>query len=263
VDRIAIAGELATLALVDPATPRTIVPLAEAPALARAHVAFYDASYFADKREGPTKKYRRLLAEPQPELARDALEAATFGPTTVALESCLRTHTPAGAHEGSSFTRLVFRNAIDFHARFDGARVHITRDDAALTRAATEVEDTWRAAMGELPEHRGALLYMTKYFTPHTAGEPHFFVKPWALFGTPPGTGLAIDGCHGAGYDVLRGVIRSDRFGTAPAVFGMWGSGAEIHVPHGRVLTRMIPFAHDQQSLAPQWHAPLPTAATE
>ncbi|MBC8072989.1 MAG: hypothetical protein IAG13_32000, partial [Deltaproteobacteria bacterium] len=262
-DHIELVGELACLAEIDAALPQRIATLGEHPSIAEAHLAFYDAAYFAEKREGATKKYRRLLAERSPEHSTDALVAVAFGPRTVALEPCARTHAAEGPRSGSPALQLVFRNLIEFRARYDGLRVHIDVDPGELARAAAVLETDWTDALGSarIGEHRGALWYLTKYFTPHVAGEPHFFVKPWALCATPPGISLLVDGCHGEGYDVLRGVVRSDRFGATPAVFGLWGSGAAIEVPAGRVLTRMLPFAHDRQLLAPRWQPPLPTAA--
>jgi hypothetical protein len=159
--------------------------------------------------------------------------------------------------------RFVFRNAIAFSARYDGQRVHVEHDAGELARAAATIEAEWAAVFGAsaIPEHRGALWYLTKYFTPHVAGEPHFFVKPWALFASDPRLAMLVDGIGGPGYDVLRGVIRSDRFGAMPAVFGLWGSGARIEVPRGQPLTRLLPFVHDRDALPPSWHDPLPTAA--
>jgi hypothetical protein len=262
-DRVELAGELATLAMIDAELPRRILALGDAPAIGAAHLAFYDADYFAEKREGPTKKYRRLIAAPASTTPTDGLAALGFGPTTLTLEPCRRAHAASGAHDGSPLVQLVFRNPIDFSVRYDGLRVHIDADTERLARAAAAIESEWSAVFGaaRISEHRGALWYLTKYFTPHVSGEPHFFVKPWALCATPPGVSLLVDGCAGDGYDVLRGVIRSDRFGAAPAVFGLWGSGATVEVPAGRALTRMLPFVHDRQVLAPRWHEPLPTAA--
>jgi hypothetical protein len=185
------------------------------------------------------------------------------GPRTVALEPCEREHGPAGPREGGTLLRFVFKNAIDFTARWDGQRVHVEFDAAELARAAAAIESEWAAVVGTqaIADHKGALWYLTKYFTPHVPGEPHFFVKPWALCASGPGVALLVDGIGGPGWDVLRGVTRSDRFGAMPAVFTLWGSGARIEVPRGRPLLRMLPFVHDREALAPKWHDPLPTAA--
>ncbi len=90
-------------------------------------------------------------------------------------------------------------------------------------------------------EHPGAALYLTKYFTPHPPGEPHFFVKPWTFTQTPAGWSSLLDGIHGDGYDVMRGVVSTDTFFATPAVFRVHREGAPVHVPEGRPLLRVIP----------------------
>jgi hypothetical protein len=85
-------------------------------------------------------------------------------------------------------------------------------------------------------------LYLTKYFTPHPPGEPHFFVKPWALTATPPGWSSLIEGVHGDGYDVLRGVISTDSFHATPAVFRIHREGARVNVAEDAPLLRVIPI---------------------
>ena len=44
-----------------------------------------------------------------------------------------------------------------------------------------------------LAAHKGALWYLTKYFTPHPPGEPHFFVKPLAFTRTAAGEAAVIE----------------------------------------------------------------------
>lgn len=101
----------------------------------------------------------------------------------------------------------------------------------------------WRDAVGggARLEHPGSELYLTKYFTPHPPGEPHFFVKPWALTATPPGWSCLVEGIHGDGYDVLRGIVSTDVFHATPAVFRVHREGAWIAVPEGAPLLRVIP----------------------
>ncbi|HWB82372.1 MAG TPA: hypothetical protein VG755_45720 [Nannocystaceae bacterium] len=261
VDRLELVDELATIARVDNELPRRIVALADARDVGAAHLHFYDASYFAEKREGPTKKYRRLLADDVPPRSHAEIVAVAFGPRTLALEPCAREHAAAGPRDGSRLVRFVFRTPLAFSARYDGQRVQLDYDKGELARAAATIEAEWTSVFGTdaIAEHRGALWYLTKYFTPHVAGEPHFFVKPWALCASGPGVSLLVDGIGGPGFDVLRGVIRSDRFGATPAVFALWGSGTRIEVARGQPLVRLLPFVHDDE--APRWHEPLPTAA--
>ncbi len=262
-DQLELGGEIASLAAVDPRPNWRFVELSDAPEVGAAHLRFYDAAYFDDKREGATKKYRRLLAEPADNPGATAAVVVRVGPCTVTVEPCEREHSAAGPRSGSGLSRLVFRNAIAFRARHDGRRVHIDADRDQLAANAAEIEATWRTAFPAetLARHRGALLYLAKYFTPHVDGEPHFFVKPTALLATPPGIATLVDGIGGAGYDVQRGVVRTDRFGAVPAVFAMWGSGATIDVPLGRPLARMLTFTHGRDAPALRRLDSLPTAA--
>jgi hypothetical protein len=262
VTTLSLGSEVATLATVS-MLGRRIGTLAEHAYLGAAHVAFFDRAYFDDKRAGPTKKYRHLLAAPQPDMpAMDSALVAHSGPAAVALEAAAREHDAAGPRAGSRFTRFVFRNLVGFTARDDGVSVDIEPDRSALATLAVATESTWRDAIGYggPDDHRGALWYLTKYFTPHVAGEPHFFVKPPALVATPPGWSSLVDGIHGAGYDVMRGIVRTDRFHAAPAVFSM-ERRATIEVPAGTPLARFVPFHHGEDVASPRWHPPLATAA--
>jgi hypothetical protein len=89
-------------------------------------------------------------------------------------------------------------------------------------------------------EHKGAVLYLTKYFTPHPQGEPHFFVKPWAFTVTPRGWSSLLEGVRGEGWDVMRGVVWTDRFHATPAVFSMQG-GRRVRVREGAPLLDVVP----------------------
>jgi hypothetical protein len=92
---------------------------------------------------------------------------------------------------------------------------------------------------------RRALWYLTKYFTPHPPGDPHFFVKPFAFTRTPPGWSSLVEGIHGDGYDVLRGVVSTDVFHATPAVFHLRTAGAPVAVAAGTPLVRVIAIPRD------------------
>jgi hypothetical protein len=226
--------------------------LAEAPEVGRAHAAFYDAAYFATKKGEPTRKYRRLVAR---ERAPDTHEAArceviTAGPSAHAIAAVDRFLTAAGPEprarpeDARRLDQLVFRNAVGFEARFDGHSLAIEPDAKALAASGSVVAQAFAQALGDdfFAGHRGALLYLTKYFTPHPPGEPHFFVKPWAFTRTPPGWSSLLEGAHGEGWDVMRGVISTDVFFATPAVFWVHRLGAPIRVPAGEPLLRVIPI---------------------
>lgn len=256
---VTLAGEVACLAPLRPGATVTRRPLREAPAAGRAHADFYDAAYFAAKKDGVTGKYRRLVAqEPDGAPADARVELVEAGPVDASISTLDRVTTAAGpatAPRPGGPVEIAFRNAISFSALFDGHTLAIQPDRAALARIAEEIERTWDEALGAgyVEAHRGALWYLTKYFTPHTPGEPHFFVKPAALTVTPPGWSCLVDGCHGDGYDVLRGVVSTDVFHATPAVFRLWREGEPIRVAAGAPLLRVIPVP--RALLSTSWRA--------
>jgi hypothetical protein len=250
-----LEGELGCLGPVRPGAHFSSVAAVEARDLARAHAAFYDRGYFEDKREEVTGKYRRLVGG---ESARegDAIEhgpvpcrVAALGPSRHEIEPLDRFTTADGPvpvsrpQDPRRLDSVVFRNEVAFAALYDGHTLTLDYDRAALRSRTRAVEEAWRAAAGDggpLP-HPGSELYLTKYFTPHPPGEPHFFVKPWALTATPPGWSCLLDGLHGEGYDVLRGVVSTDVFHATPAVFRVHREGAPVRVAERAPLLRVIP----------------------
>lgn len=256
---VTLAGEIACLAPLRPGATVTRRPLREAPAAGRAHADFYDAAYFAAKKDGVTGKYRRLVAQEPGGASADArVELVEAGPVDAAIGTLDRATGAAGpvpVERPGGPVAITFRNAVRFSALFDGHTLAIEPDRAALARIAGEIERTWDAALGAgyVEAHRGALWYLTKYFTPHTPGEPHFFVKPAALTVTPPGWSCLVDGLHGDGYDVLRGVVSTDTFHATPAVFRLFREGEPIRVAAGAPLLRVIPLP--RSLLSTTWRA--------
>jgi hypothetical protein len=150
-------------------------------------------------------------------------------------------HVPAGQ---GALPTMRFDNVIDFGVTWDGHEVTLDYDRAALRERAAGIEPAFVAAVGPelVAQSPGALLYLTKYFTPHPPGEPHFFVKPWALTVLPPGWSALVDGIHGPGYDVMRGLVHADRFFATPAVFQLFALQRRIAVAAGQPLVRVIPL---------------------
>ncbi|WP_437800680.1 hypothetical protein [Sorangium sp. So ce693] len=142
---------------------------------------------------------------------------------------------------------IVVRNAVPFRATFDGHTLAVAPDAPRLADGAAAVERTFAQTFGDefIAANRGALWYLTKYFTPHPPGEPHFFVKPWAFTRTPPGWSSLLDGVNGDGYDVMRGVVATDAFFATPAVFHVRRLGAPVEVPEGAELLRIVPIPRD------------------
>lgn len=260
-DGTRLEGEVATIAAVAPDTRVTIGDAASAPELIEAHVAFYDAKYFATKKGEVTKKYRRIvvkdanananakgaqsdrdgsetparlhvvhLAGPKPEIFRVDRVLGAGSTATVAV--------PRGTHR---LETVRFLNAVPFTAHFDGNTLAVEPDRAALAKGARAVEAELESVLGEgfAALHKGALLYLTKYFTPHPPGEPHFFVKPWSFTSTPHGWSSVIEGVRGPGWDVMRGVVWTDRFHATPAVFSLQ-AGHQVRIPAGAPLSDVV-----------------------
>jgi hypothetical protein len=139
---------------------------------------------------------------------------------------------------------MRFDNVIDFAVRWDGHNVTLDYDRARLHTLGASIEPALVAALGPelIANHPGALLYLTKYFTAHPPGEPHFFVKPWAFTVLPPGWSAIVDGVHGPGYDVMRGVVHADAFFATPAVFQLFELQRSIEIPAGTPLLRVTPI---------------------
>lgn len=247
-DGARLEGEIATIAPVIPDVEAQIVSLRDAPSLGEAHAAFYDAKYFATKKGEVTKKYRRTivrgksnearppgivrvahLAGPEPEIVEID---RVIGPTSTS---------PVVAPRGRRLRFVRFFNAVSFTAHFDGNTLAIEPDRAMLRRGARAVESELTAALGEgfVPSHEGAVLYLTKYFTPHPHGEPHFFVKPWAFMETAEGWSSVLEGVRGDGFDVMRGVVWTDRFHATPAVFSL-APMRKIRVPEKAPLLDVV-----------------------
>ena len=244
VDEVRLEGDLATLSVAPAGGSWRRRPLEERPEVAAAHRAFYDPAYFAAKRAGEvTRKYRRMLGDDAPATCGPSLEHPELveaGPLRSSFEHAVRVADVAGSREALSLCGAVtFFNEVAFTARFDGARVALAWDRDALDRRAAAIEARWRPLADE--GERGALWYLTKYFTPHPAGEPHFFVKPAAFVVTPVGWSSLLEGTRGDGHEVLRGVVHTDRFHATPAVFALHGA-RELRVEAGAPLVRVIPM---------------------
>lgn len=256
--RVPLGGELACLAVMPLAATFAVRSLAECTEVGRAHCDFFDASYFRHKEGSATRRYRKQIKvraedSPPPPLDGDrfgvryAAEVIVAGPTEfdlVSEDTLVTSQGPEPVSRPPQAPRLqhvVFRNLLDFRARFDGASVSIDFDARQLEGKAQPLWQSFRRCYGDtfVDQHPGALLYLSKYFTTHPPGEPHFFVKPWAFTRTPPGCSILVDGCPGDGYEVLRGVIACDQFHATPAVFSVQRSDDWLPVPARTPLLRL------------------------
>ena len=241
VRELRLIGEVGCLALL---RPGATVRERSCPDVLERHLAFYEQAYFEAKKQGAiTKRYRRLVdGSAVPAGATMDTDVVRIGPAPGGVEAfadCLLADGPAPAvpERFGRAKRYRFDALIDFEVSWDGHRVAVDYDRERLRRLASEVG----AAFGPEAErtHRGAILYMTKYFTPHPPGEPHFFLKPWALTRTSVGCSSVLDGHHGPGFDVMRGVVHTDQFHATPAVFTL--RAPRVDVAAGQPLLRVTP----------------------
>lgn len=236
---VVLEGEIATIVpLIDRLEAR-YQPLSSALDAARSHVRFYDERYFESKKRGATRKYRDLVRE-QPKVS-DTEPAAkpAAEPRVVDVVEC----GPRQVEIASD--RLRMRAGVPFTFFYDGSTVSVHVAEASLESMAAAIREAWAPVLSEALANeavfRGALLYLTKYVTPHPRGEPHFFVKPPALVVTPPGWSTLIEGRKSLAFDVLRGVVRTDIFHAIPSVFAIANLGTTCAVRPGDWLADLFP----------------------
>lgn len=252
-DGTRLEGEVATLMPVVPDVRVAMTTIAEAPELAEAHVAFYDPKYFATKKGEVTKKYRRTISggrssESEARAPAQVTVAHLAGPSpeVITIDRALGASStaPVRVPHGERELQVVrFFNAVPFTVHYDGNTVSVEPNRKVLERGGARVVSELEGVLGEgfSVTHKGAVLYLTKYFTPHPHGEPHFFVKPWAFTSTPPGWSSVLEGARGDGYDVMRGVVWTDRFHATPAVFSMQ-PGRRARIAEGAPLLDVVPI---------------------
>jgi hypothetical protein len=265
-DGLRLRGEVATLLPVPDGARAERRDEDALPVLGRAHADFYDAQYFAAKKGTVTRKYRRLVHAPDhlvntpdlpdaPDVAMEVVHLAGPPPVVVPVTEALG---PASEHPVACAPRvehLRFFNAVGFRARFDGHTVTLQYDEAQRAEGAAAVTRALARALGAgwADAHPGALLYLTRYFTPHPDGEAHFFVKPWAFVRSPAGVDGLCEGHSGPGYEVMRGVVRTHVFHAAPGVFHL-APGRDIIVDRGAPLLDLLPRWYASHTEEPRWH---------
>jgi hypothetical protein len=232
---VILEGELATLGVVPAGCALRSSNLRDAPEVGRALLDFYDPEYFAAKARGEvTRKYRRL---PRPNAGDE--------PGWLKVVRCADDElTPTRFADDPALPALSLRCAMDLQVHFDGQRVRLHADEATLRARRETIERAWTGlATPDAPSRRGALLYLTRYMTPHPFGEPHFFVKPPDLVVTPPGWCTLVEGeaVPGVG-DTLRGVVRTDVFPATPAVFALPTRAGATTLRRGTPLARLLPL---------------------
>lgn len=252
-DGTRLDGEVATVLPARPGLELVRAGDDDTRALAEAHADFYDARYFATKKGEVTRKYRRTvvrrplearddggavvahLAGPPPELVR---VDRVLGPEAVA---------PRPLAAGAPRVALLrYAHGVPLRVHWDGNTLEVVPDRETLAAGGRELRAELARICGEgwARAHEGAVLYLTKYVTPHPHGEPHFFVKPWSFVRTPPGWSSLVEGISGEGHELLRGVVRTDGFHAVPAVFQV-SATRPLRVRAGAPMLEVVPIPRE------------------
>ncbi len=248
-DGTRLEGEVATVIPVSPGVSFARADDDESRDLARAHAAFYGARYFATKKGEVTRKYRRVVTRASVDTEATSLRATVAHlagppPEIVRVDRVLgpRTTVPRGA-EGPLLEAVRFVHAVPLRAQYDGNTLDVAPDRTVLADGGRVIRAELSRLAGPdwIGAHEGAVLYLTKYVTPHPHGEPHFFVKPWSFVRTPEGFSSLVEGVSGEGYELLRGVVWTDRFHATPAVFQLT-STKPIRIRTGAPMLEVIPL---------------------
>lgn len=242
VDEATLGGEVGALVRLTPATVDE-ASIALAGELAARHGAFFDEAYFTDKKRAPTRKYakRARRGAPSADAPVVARIARLDAPQLVA-----RTRDVRGARGGlvATTTALELRAALDVDALYDGHTLSLSLDPAARDPYAARVSRGYQR-LAPHDRHPGARLYLSKYATPHQAGEPNFFVKPPELVETTRGASTLLVGALGDGWEALSAVIETDWFHALPAVLRVHRVGHAVRVARGAPLLTAYPCRRD------------------
>lgn len=242
-DNFSLQGELATLGPISTRVTWQYQGLSEAKEIGEAHTNFYDASYFEEKKQKSVRRYRQRVRDEAREASDECLATiVNAGLSEKELAKTLTLEALPGSAQAPAVQYALFHNQLDFSVLYDGLNVSIHYSTEELASQEKTLRALWASVYEAsfLQEKKGALWYLTKYFTQHPPGEPHFFVKPWAFFVTPPGWSCVLEGIHGEGYDVLRGVVSTDWFYAAPAVFLLRALNTRVSIPKGTPLLRLF-----------------------
>ncbi len=269
-----LSGELACVVPFAPGVTFTSRQIEDEPTVGQAHASFYDASYFAQKKKGTTRRYRRLIdTRQESENAGCPIDHSLFAASTNDKKTddsangipCQVIAAGEGSFTIQDRTRFAsatdpvpsirptekrrtdiveFYNLLAFGIFYDGYSLRLEYAQTVLQKKAQALWLRWRALYGDefVDSHHGALWYLSRYFTKHPPGEPYFFVKPWAFVRTPPGWSCIVEGAHAAGYDVLRGVVATDQFFALPGVFSVHQQHRELKVAADAPILRALPI---------------------
>jgi hypothetical protein len=245
-------GEVATLSVHRAGARVTRDDISDHVHVARRHLAFYDAAYFASKKSRPTTKYRRSIENVVAD--RCDIDGVLHVSEIDSAQGRVRTDavvmdaSGVGVMNAAGVERFEVHQQVHVDVRFDGRAVTVHVDEPALQAGARRVQEKLSALLGAdaVATGQGAVWYLTRLISLHPPGEPFFFTKPWALAQCPTGWSILIEGARDAAgrYDVMRGVVAGDRFHATPAVFSLPAPTA-FSLPVGTPLATLWALPRD------------------
>lgn len=203
-DEVFLDGPLASLLMVPTEVRWTGADADASRAMIDRHRAFFDRSYFAEKREGATKRYREHGREPLDSLVDPSRADAIALSLTSAVALDRR--------------GLQVRAELAYTAENYGAHTRCRADAHALDERTRAL----RAALHplrELPADDPSLLYFAHYAMAHTHGDPRVLVKPSLLVATRRDWVIVVDGPRA---ECLRGVSEAQWFHAVPVVMDVF-----------------------------------------
>jgi hypothetical protein len=237
-----LAGEIGCVTPLVPTVRFRMRPLASAPEVGASVLKFYDASYFAEKRQRPTGRYRKLHAALSSEAdPRADCQLVYAGPRVHRVTGRWRSAGPDGWGTWSGSRDQVLEQAIVrsecvLQALWDG---HTPRDLRAHSAASSRrFSALWRRLYGSDAED--ALGFFRAHFGTPPLGEPYLVLQPRIFVSTPPGWSSIVDGFHGSIYDGMRGVIATDAFNTVSTVYRLYRPG-RFRIPKAAPVLRVLP----------------------
>ncbi len=204
VDELVLDGVLASGMLVAPAVRWAGAGLEAGREMIARHRDFFDRSYFSEKREGATKRYRERSREGAPSLVDpDVCDAVALSLTS------------AAALAGDA---LALRAECAIHAENYGSITRCVLAPSALARRTSALRSAM-ASYATMDEDDPAFLYFAHYAMAHTHGDPRVLVKPAVLVATREDWVLVVDGPRA---ESLRGVCEGQWFHAVPVVMDVF-----------------------------------------
>ena len=240
--RTALAGAVACLSPLPANATMASAPIGRYPECGKRLLDYYDDAYFQEKLTAPpTRKYARLLREPEPEAIgfdTDALilnldpenEDADIAPIIEQGPYVATLHAPA-----------------DIALTFLGRGFHVSMGPGWEERWAA-AHRQWQNLYGpDGARYHEAMTFDGESCVHTTPGHPALIanIEPLQRFAARPGWALLFEACSKTLRWGLRGCIRSSRFHAGVFAFQWFDRAEDTLIPAGAPLGRVIPIPQE------------------